>query len=504
MPKKTNSYSAYFGINRAINPGIRVLIDFLNNYFESNKKLPKIKGLDQLIDLNNIRQMEAIICKETDKDLNQLLYKSFFKWIESYSFYYSYINKNDTKYYLPLTKKMLYQDKMTRDRLKNILFKLLYPCELDYTVNFKNDKRNIEEYLFNRDETNIYSNIVQTLDMINENNSCINKDIKNHNHEDNFTNTFNYGPEFAKLLRADFSILLTHKYFRVDIYRRISLFTLLLNFYVTMYVINRSFDNKKVFILAKGSPDFTTETERFHKTCIENFSNIRERIFKVSEHFYEERIDYFSDNRQRLYIIRNEQDIMIFSKEQDIWPALKNELFSTRENSSLVEFVTDFLEVSYEEKKLVDRKALARAFVEWSKKNSSSVRMISGMFSGQGKEARMVFPVNSVKHKYYAMSSELTELLLKLFLASIGKEYATLDMFLTWLETRYGIYLSFSDNLMDYLNDNSIKPPSNEEFIQNVSAFINTLEGLSAIEKLSDNSYMVYDSGKIGGVSWLL
>lgn len=506
MPSKknTNSYSNHIGVRKAINPGIRVLIDFLNNYFADGRKIQKINDLSQLIRIDEVKNMEEIICKETDSELNELLYRSFFKWVESYSFYYSDINKNNIKYFLPLSPNMLYEDSTARESLMNIIFKLLYLDKSGYEQRFEEDKEKIEKYLFCNHGEDIYNNIIQTLENINGNVKYSSKEGKSRNKEDDLKVKLDYSQQLAKTLQEDLDVLLTNDYFRLDVYRRITLFSLLLNFYVTMYVIKRSFSNKDVYILAKGAPELLFDSENYHKACVENFASIREQIIKVSEEFYYRRIGHFCNKAQKLFIKKDHDEISIYTKNDDIWPDLKNDLFmTTRQNSSLVEFVTDFLEIDYNGAN-VERKALARAFVEWSKKKSSTVSKLSGMFSSQGKEAKMVYPTNVSKHKYYAMSSELTELLLKLFLASQNKEYATLEMFLGWLEERYGIYLSLSDKLIEYLDKNSIRIPSSDEFRQNIDSFIHTLGGLSAIEKLSDNSYMVYDSGKIGGVSWLI
>ncbi len=502
MRKKNNNYARYFGVNRPIKPGIRVLVDFLNNYFGTTIKL---RRLEELVDIEKVKDLENLVCKETDEKMKNMLYKSFAKWIESYGFFYSYINKNDKKYLLPLTKNMLYFDTLTRDRLKNVLFRLLYANYEEDKSEYKDqDKKKIEKFLFDcLDDNDIYTNIVKILDDVIGKKSSDTK-----NQEDNSDITFKYRKKLAYNLREDFDLLLTHQVFsKLDIYRKIHLFTLLLNFYVTLYVIYRAYDDDDVFILVKGSPDFTTENGGFHSATLGNFSNIRERIFKVSEKFYEDKIGYYSDNNKMLKIRRNsENKIEIMYKEKNIWPKLKEQLFdnkSQKNDDSIDSIIIEYLEV-HEEFKSIRRKDIARALVESSKKRSSSVRMISTMFSGQGKEARMVYPITTARHKYYAMSSELTELLLKLFLGCEQKEYATLDMFLSWLEDRYGIYIAFSDRLMNYLSESSIKEPSNEEFSQNVKAFIATLESISAIEKLSDNSYIVYDSGSIGGVSWLI
>ena len=162
--KSYASYSSYFGVTRPINPGIRVLVDFLNNYFKMTISSLKFKEFKEFVNIEKIRKMENLICKETDEKMKNMLYESFGKWVESYGFSYSYINKNDIKYLLPLTPNMLYEDKLARERLRNILFILLYSNREDKFKYISNDKANINKFLFgDLDKNNIYSNIVNVL-----------------------------------------------------------------------------------------------------------------------------------------------------------------------------------------------------------------------------------------------------------------------------------------------------------------------------------------------------
>lgn len=285
---------------------------------------------------------------------------------------------------------------------------------------------------------------------------------------------------------------------------------LMVNFYLTMYAICRATDETIIF--AKGAEDVSTPEGSLHATAIGCFSNIRERVFSDSEGFYLEEIAEILDVRGTKLIKMIEVDgkdekgntvptiKMDGAKE---WKDLRDNLMSSRRPEVLDRIIIEYLDLNREEEKDVNLRDLAKAFVDYSKKRASSVRKISSVFSVQGQQAKFVFPKGG-SHKYYGMSGELVQLLLKLCLAEREKDsdYLTLEAFLLWLENKYGIFIASSDKLTGFLKSNSIRIPSFSEFELNTQAFIHTLEGISAVQKMSDKTYIVHDSGKVGVFDW--
>lgn len=506
---ETTSYASFIGVNKAVLPGIRILNDFLVNYFgytlgRGGSKF-KLSDLNEILDENKFEQISNIICKEQNENKRRILYKSFFEWVKAYIYYSNGADNNNQKFLLPLTKNLLFKDDKAKDSSKNILFRVLY-CHEKNKERLINDRDAILNFMFNtKNNDSIYGNIISAIDNIVL--ETIKKDIQKESSNENILllpdETVDVSDIFKMNFRKDFDCFLNNKCFiEMDIYRKINLFSLLLNFYQTLYLVNKAFEKKAPTILTKGTPNFSTDSGKFHLATLGSFSDIREKIFRMSENFFEKRLENHMGSKA-FFRINDNNDLLIIEKNYEkIFHESRLahfDSFGTKDAEKVSEFFIDYLQINLKGRN-VERKEVARAVVELNKKMSSSVRVVSSMLSGQGKQARIVYPTNNAKQKYFAMSGEITELLLKLFLAQSGEEYETLSAFLKWLENRYGIYIAFSDKLINYLNENSIQIPSTQEFTDNVQAFISTLESINAIYKLSDTSYIVSMPGKVGGI----
>ena len=501
------SYASFIGVNKAVIPGIRILNDFLVSYFGyAIGGSLKLSNLKDIFNEEKLKEIDDIVCKELDENKKRILFKSLFKWIKSY-IYYSYgADSNNNKFLIPITKNLLYKDDDAKNRSRGILFRLLYG-EDDNKSKQETDKQAIENFLFdinNNSNNSIYGNIISIIDSIIIKISEDSSEKQEHSFLP-LDGTVHINSTFLNNYRKDFDCFLKSECFnKMDIYRKISNFSLFLNFYETLYLVNKAFEDSIPIILVKGFPGFTTDSGKFHHAALGCFSDIREKIFRMSENFFEiklgqhigSKVRFKLDNKCNLIIDQDGKEQQF--KNSDI---SKMESLGTKESADVEKHFIEYLQIDIKGRN-VERKEIARAIVELHKKMSSSVRVVSSMLSGQGKEARMVYPTNNVRQKYFAMSGEITELLLMLFLTQEHSvsEYATLSGFLRWLERQYGIYIAFSDKLIDYLNENSIQVPSTQEFNDNVQAFINTLESINSIYKLSDTSYIVCMPGKLGGI----
>lgn len=505
----TTSYASFIGVNKAVLPGIRILNDFLVNYFgytlgRGGSKF-KLSDLNDILDENKFEQISNIICKEQNENKRRILYKSFFEWVKAY-IYYSYgPDNNNQRFLLPLTRNLLFKDDKAKDSSKNILFRVLYSEETNQEKLLA-DREAVLNFMFNtKNNDSIYGNIISAIDNIII--ETIKKDIQKESANESIPvipdEVVDINDVFKMNFKKDFACFLKSKcFFEMDIYRKINLFSLLLNFYQTLYLVNKAFEKKAPIILTKGTPNFSTDSGKFHLATLGSFSDIREKIFRMSENFFERRLENHMGSKA-FFRLNEDKDLMIIEKDHERMfkdsRLAEFDSFGTKDTEKVSEFFIDYLQINVKGRN-VERKEVARAIVELNKKMSSSVRVVSSMLSGQGKQARIVYPTNNAKQKYFAMSGEITELLLKLFLTQSGEEYDTLSTFLKWLENRYGIYIAFSDKLINYLNENSIQLPSTQEFTDNVQAFISTLESINAIYKLSDTSYIVSMPGKIGGI----
>ncbi len=506
--KDSSSYASFIGVNKAVIPGIRVLNDFLVTYYgySIGKKKFKLSELKGFLKEEELKELGDVICKEQDENKKENLYKSFFKWINSY-IYYSYDSDGDNgKFLIPITKKLLYKDEDAKARTRNIMYLLLY-VDASNKTKYDDDKKNIERFLFNTKSNSTYGRIISIIDNvienISDNNLVINEPEPQQIQEDDFDICISN--KFLNTYREDFDLFIKSSCFmEMNIYRKINFFSLLLNFYETLYLINKAFEDENPIILAKGMPSFSTESGKFHHAALGSFSDIREKIFRMSEVFFDKMLlkekygkTQFKLDTEGNLSIRQDEEEQRFENSK----ISKMDSLGTNDSKKIEKHFIEYFQID-EKGRYVEHKEMARAIVELHKKMSSSVRMVSSMLSGQGKEAGIVHPNNRIPKKYFAMSGEITEMLLMLFLTQTHSEtgFATLTAFLGWLEKRYGIYISFSDKLKGYLNKNSIQVPSEQEFTENVQAFIYTLESINAILKLSDTSYIVCMPGKVGGV----
>lgn len=102
----------------------------------------------------------------------------------------------------------------------------------------------------------------------------------------------------------------------------------------------------------------------------------------------------------------------------------------------------------------------------------------------------MIFPKSNANQKYFAMSANLTEFYVRLYLAEKGQQYDYLDNFIDHLESRYHIVLIRTQNSEKLLK--TIKPKlTAQDFLNNKAAFIDTLNSVNCLVKLSDSGFVV-------------
>ena len=85
MEEKTVPYVQYIGINQPVNPGIRVLMDFLSFYFFISSQGKNVNNFQLESIKENISSM--IICKEEQESIKEKLYQCVYEWIHSYATY---------------------------------------------------------------------------------------------------------------------------------------------------------------------------------------------------------------------------------------------------------------------------------------------------------------------------------------------------------------------------------------------------------------------------------
>lgn len=504
--KSQDSYAEFIGINRSVNPGIRVLIDFLSFYFEWNEKVKSAwsfswKDMEERVN-------EIVICKEESVHVRKTLSVAVLEWLKSYSTFKPIDGKNSKNYLLPLTRGMLIQDKNVRKDLRNILNSFLYNGlnEEEQDQLFKEIQDRLFNMLYSESaRRGGYEELLYILSYLFDGNVKKVSEIQLNREglervDDQFT-------DLSKQFKFDL-LNLIHSHYLTDesIFKKISELNILCNFYIVRYMIIRSFDGAEPFILAKGSLNMPPEG-KIHSAAVMNFAGIRELIYKVSVNYYEKIIGEINDGDRKLKLLLKEtkdSKICLVRERKDIWPRVRQKIFRIRPEvreekeyqkaQNIEDMLLDFLG-GREKEVFVTNREIAYACMEISKKRDSSVRKVSSIFAGQGKECYFAYPIGKVKQKYYVMSPALTEVLIYIFLEEQEEGRGTLENFYRWLENRYCIYLRYSPKLIKYFKQNAIEQPSQMDFSENQKAFVQTLEEINCIVKLSDNSYIItYDN----------
>lgn len=505
---KTEAYSRYIGINRAVNPGIRVLIDFLSFYFEPNVTRANHFSWDEVE--NKIK--DIVICKEESESVREGLYRAIYEWIRSYATFNPIDGKNTQVYLLPLTPGMILTDTNARDSVRNILNYMLY----------EGYKREEQERLYYEIQEKLfallyspdarrggYEELLNILAIMFDESDTIQRKFDDVTEKPYVLEW--KSDKLARDFRQDFFNLIENRYiYSEDIFKKINELNILLNFYIVRYMVCRSFEEEPNFIFAKGALNMQPDG-KIHTAAVGNYANIRERTYKVSEKYYCNLLNTINKTDQKLVLDSGTDaqgtHLKLFMNKIDIWPDVRNNIFRIkkgylRENEAENAFRIEDMLLNYlggREKRIeTSNREVAYACMEISKKRSSSVRRVSAVFSSQGKECYFAYPIGRVQQKYYVMSPQLTEVLVHLFLQEQEDECGTLEMLYQWLEEKYSIYIGYSKDLVRYLKNNAIEQPTQTDFDENQKAFITTLQEINCISKLSDNSYIITFDGEAG------
>ena len=122
--------------------------------------------------------------------------------------------------------------------------------------------------------------------------------------------------------------------------------------------------------------------------------------------------------------------------------------------------------------------------------SGTNQKRIFNVLQSSGKEIGFVHPPTRSRFKYFAMSGELTAFLVRLYLAQKDLEYAFLEDFIQSLEANYGIYIRKGKKVEKLLTKYGIRV-TQQEFNRNEQAFLDTLDHVNCLVRLSDSGYVV-------------
>lgn len=472
--KKENEegISAFIGVSAPETPKYLLTNNFIAEFFVPD-------DIYQSYNYDFFEDKGILTCEEDDKETKDKLKRSFDAFFNRFTGYdiirSRYIKKN---YYFPLSPQMI---RTSSNTLRHLLINLLSLNEAEYV----DMQIRLEEYLFN---SNSGANYV--LSEICSNISTIDQIRKKYNQSDSFV--LLRKKKFFKKISSDFkedlNTLLTHKYFiDLDFYKKYEYLSTLLTSYVVQFILRRK--EKESFILCKGSAtESRLNSGELHRACVNNYTDIRSVFPDLLREFYISKLDRDSQIIVKLdgdEILVNNQPLIKFVKDVFESSGIKNKEEFYKNATKIFKLENDGVEKYYQ------RDEFVICYIDMTKSRSgSSLTKISSTLPTSGREMGIVFPTNSVRHKYFAMSNSLAEFYVRFYLSSINEEYAYLDDFIRFLELKYNIYIVKSDEMVRRIKSYHTKV-SMHEFKENEEAFLATLRSINCLVKLSDSGYVI-------------
>jgi hypothetical protein len=467
--------SDFIGFSAPEVPKYLILNNFLSCYFDHRKADNNFYSFD---DFRNI-----LTCEESDDNQLKRLEKSFEKYFSQYTGE-NMMSKKTKAIYLPINKNMIIIDENTP--LRNLPHRLLRKSNYEGDITL-----DLESYLF--------SDSLGTNEILSF--LCSNiKDIKNLKKKvENETDETNeekktYFKDLAKKMGNDLKIVLTHPNFtQLDYYRKIEYLSTLLAFYAVLYIIKRptSGNKKTPVIICKGSAEASSNSNEFHRACLVSYGKIREGFNTLFK-------DYFSLCLKEIdnITIRNREgniEVDLYGNTTPISEFLKSkELGNPNDNINRSEKLLSALSiVSRGDSKTIPKNEFILRYINFLKNSSgSSYTKTSSTLPTLGRESGIIFPLGRSRYKYFALSEDLAEYFVRLYLSERKRNYDYLDSFINWLEYQYDICIIKSEKLEEYLKSINAKIPV-RDFMQNEEAFIQNLSSTNCLIKMSDNGYVI-------------
>lgn len=517
-----SSFSSMIGITRSVVPSIRVLNNFLSNFFGY---IPKTEFEKYICKFEQFEFSDEIQCKETSEEYKQLK-KSFSEWIKTYCVYeYDTVNSRDSvknvNQWFPLIKGLIFEDKRATTHLNDILiYMLYYKYEGDISELYENHCAKLEAFLYSDLNSTGYNGFIQ---------DTIKSIFKGLYHEDISFNeirikriqslkndlsnmNISYLGKVTSLcirFRQDFEAILENKWLLShSIYTRIYYLQLMLNFYITLYTIRRTNNSRTPpYVLCKGNPSL--DSDGFNAACVQLYGSIREGVREKAELYIKKILKEYLQNKEGVPTKETSLFLRFDENTNTVVCSLNNEDVLFKEmiqdfphigRKNVDEFIKDLkilsnLSFNY---KRVNYNDMARVISKSLLKRSAFIDSVTQIFSTHGRQSSFVFPTGPSRYKFFSLSSDLCNLLLRLYMQEKNKKVDTVENFIHYLNKNYRISLMQSEGVKNFIESRNIKFPSNDEFIQNFNSFIETLSEINAVKKYSDTSYFITLPGESG------
>jgi len=474
MSEKKDSLAEYIGISAPEVPKYLLTNNFLTKFFDYDRNTDREFRYE---DFDGI-----LVCEEGSKEKEEKLIESFQHFFDCFSGRNLLnVSQNRSKkiYYFPIVEQML---RTGSHNLRQVLFAMMDLKDTEY----KELQDLLRNFLFQqRSGTNqILSQMCQAMGNIQltQANRGLNESF--------FNLPQTRFKELGRKLLGDLKVLLgSPSFLELDFYRRYDYLSTLLTFYVVQFIVYRWNENSP-FLLCKGSDKSSSlMSGEIHKACIRNYSDIRDVFPKLQNQYYGEKAT--SAQGEKFVLEYQEGEVSVNGA-----PFFKyiNALFDGRfgDTPQSMELVRSCFQIDadHPRQEYTKEEFVYHYFNFVKRKKGSNVVKISSTLPTSGRECGLVFPKSTSRFKYFALSQELLEFFVRLYLAEIEEEYDYLDNFVSHLETKYHLYIIKSNQIDRYLSKYQMKITASE-FRKNEEALIENLRESNCLVKLSDSGYVI-------------
>lgn len=493
---KNEALTAHIGISAPETPKYLLLNNFLADFFEPRNHQEGEYTFKAFKD-NGI-----LVCQEMNPETIKELEYSFDEFLQCFMGreQLSKVKSANGKIYMPLSLDMLGSANVN---LRHLLYHLAFYDDRHSDVEQMREK--LYSYLY-EDSTGIYDIVSQ----------FCGAEVERHDKKRGPSGFENLkGEKFFKNLairfRKDLDKLLEHPYFKgQDFYKRLDDLAVLLTLYVILFFTSRVVQKQPSF-LCKGSTDSNLNDGGLHRACTSNYQSFRDSFSNLLQNFYKDRIETqmkkdYSDADEEIgedtvekHWEENEKTIWVFIRDGKIHIGDKtlkdyaNKVFDAnyQNEAKLYEKARDVFFLKDEKEEHMSTEDFAKCYLQLTGKMSgTNHQRILSVLQSSGKEIGFVYPISRSRFKYFAMSDELTAFLVRLYLARIDRDYASSDDFFRDLEETYGIYIRKGKEPERLIRKYRVRV-TQQEFSRNEQAFLETLERVNCLVRLSDSGYIV-------------
>lgn len=493
---KNEALAAHVGVSAPETPKYLLLNNFLADFFE-----PRNHQKDKYT-FEAFQQDGILVCQEMNTETKEDLKRSFEEFLQCFMGreQLSKVKSANDKIYMPLSLDMLGSANVN---LRHLLYHLVF-----YDEKHSDEERMREKlfcYLYD-DSTGIYDIVSQ----------FCGAEVQRHDKKKGTSGFENLkGEKFFKRLgirfREDLDTLITHPYFKgQDFYKRLEDLAVLLTLYVVLFFTSRVIQEQPSF-LCKGSTDSNLNDGGLHRACISNYQSFRDSFSNLLQVFYKDRIEAqlkkehgngdteSGGDSVEKQLEENDKFIWVSNQNGTIYIGEKmlkeyvNQVFDAnyRIDAKLNEKARDVFSLKDGEKKKLSSEDLSKDYLQLTGKISgTNQQRILSVLQSSGKEIGFVYPISRSRFKYFAMSDELTAFLVRLYLARKDRDYVFSDDFFQELEKRYGIYIRKGKETDTLIRKYRVRA-TQQEFSRNEHAFLETLERVNCLVRLSDSGYVV-------------